>query len=133
MCDISFAMCMFSCQTSRTAQWVHLFLMNFTDFRSLFLCFSLKCPFPMNKSLLNGNPIYMRLISIRSSIRIKLFYSDDNFVGFSLYSNITDACENKPCKEAAVPRQCRDANEGVCRCRLPYRLTTTGFCVGRYA
>ena len=69
----------FPVETSRTQQWVHLFLMNFTDFGALFLCFSLKCPFPMNKSSLNGKTIYMHLLSIRSSIRIKSFYSDDNF------------------------------------------------------
>ena len=55
----------FRIKTSCTEQCVHLFSMNFNDFRSFLLCFSLKCPFPMNKSLLCGKTIYMRLPSIK--------------------------------------------------------------------
>ena len=45
----------------------YIYSMNFNDFRSSLLCFSLKCQFPMIKSSLSGNTIYMnmRLLSIK--------------------------------------------------------------------
>ena len=64
---------------SRKAQWVHLFLMNFNGFQSFRLYFSLKCPFPMIKSSHCGNTIYMRLLSMKNSTEIELFYFDDHF------------------------------------------------------
>ena len=63
MSDISCVMGTFSYKN--IAQWVHLFLMEFNDFRSFLLCFSLKCPFPIIKSSLNGNTIHMQLLSIK--------------------------------------------------------------------
>ena len=44
MSDSSFAMVTFPIKTSRIAQWVHLFLINFNDIPSFLLCFSKKCP-----------------------------------------------------------------------------------------
>ena len=40
---------------------------------------NMKCPFPMIKSSHSGNTIYMRLLSMKDSTKIELFYFDDNF------------------------------------------------------
>ena len=64
MSDISCTMGTCSYKPSRLAQWAHLFSMNFNDFQSFLLCFSLKCPFPMIKSSPSRNTIYMGLLSI---------------------------------------------------------------------
>ena len=66
-------------KNSCKAQWVHLFSINFNGFQSFRLYFSLKCPFPMIKSSHSGNTFYMRLISMKDSTKIELFYFDDNF------------------------------------------------------
>ena len=69
----------FPIKISRNAKWIQLCSMNFNCFRSFRLYFSLKCPFPMIKSLHSGNTIYMRLLSMKDSIKIELFYFDNNF------------------------------------------------------
>ena len=66
-------------QNSHKAQGVHLFSMNFNGFQSFRLYFSLKCPFPMIKSLHSGNTNYRRIISIKDLTKIELFHFDDNF------------------------------------------------------
>ena len=66
-------------KNSHKAQWVHLFSINFDGFRPFRLYFILKWPFPKIKSSHSGNTIYMRLLSMKDSAKIELFYFDDNF------------------------------------------------------
>ena len=74
MPNISFAMGMFSYKKKNgiifltIGQWVHLFSMDFDDSRPFFLCFSLKLPFSMIKSLLSGNNIHI-LMTFDEGIR----------------------------------------------------------------
>ena len=78
MFNIFFAMGTFTYTKESHGTVVHLFSMNFNGFRSFRLYVSLKCPFPVIKSSHNGNTIYMRLLSIKDSTKIELFYLDDN-------------------------------------------------------
>ena len=50
----------FPIKIGRNAQWVHLFLVDFDDFLTIYLIFESKSPFPMVKVFLSGNTIYLR-------------------------------------------------------------------------
>ena len=60
MFDISFSMGMFPIKIGRNAKWVHLFLIDFDDFLTIYLIFESKSPFSMVKVFLSGNTIYLR-------------------------------------------------------------------------
>ena len=64
---------------SGKAQWVHLFLMNCNGFRSFRLYFSPDRPFLVIKSSHSGNTICIRLLLMKDSTMVELFYFDDNF------------------------------------------------------
>ena len=80
-------------------------------FRSFFLCFSLKCPFPINIPSLSGNTIYMRLLLIRDSIRVELFYFDDNFRRIALWVSAfspqfcSNLCRNDVASQGSIRKE----------------------------
>ena len=68
---LSLRLACFPFKTSRQAQWVHLFSMDFDNFSTIYLFLKSKGPFSMIKLSFSGYTIYLPLLSIEASDAIR--------------------------------------------------------------